>query len=401
MKILYFGEICDNDLFFKKQKNQEPFFIAQYMYEKALCDNLIEDKDIDITIASIYKTSYFPDDKLIFNRHIENDKENFNYISFINLPILRELTYFLSSIFIICKWIFLNRNIKEKCIYSSCHFGPVSFSIISIGKIFKIKKIVTFTDLPLFTYSEEKINKMKYYKKILIKPYLFFINVLQQQYDGYILFSESMNGKVNCKNKKYCVIEGMFNDNGLKKNSVEKKSNTIVHAGTLNKEVGIKKILDVFDTLKNKDIQLVLIGQGDMVEEIKKRARNNKNILYMGFIKKEELFKYLEESTLLINLRDPKDIYTKYSFPSKMFEYMASGTPVLTTVLEGIPNEYYEFVYSVDSYNTDIISKKIIEIINEDEDKRLEIGFKAKKFIINNKNATYQTNKIKNLINSI
>lgn len=49
-----------------------------------------------------------------------------------------------------------NRKQCDKCIYSNTHYAPVSLGIVLIGSLLKIKKIVTFTDLSLFTYSEEK-----------------------------------------------------------------------------------------------------------------------------------------------------------------------------------------------------------------------------------------------------
>ena len=62
----------------------------------------------------------------------------------------------------------------------------------------------------------------------------------------------------------------------------------------------------------------------------------------------------MKEAKLLINLRNPEDKYTKYSFPSKTFEYMVSGTPFFTTKLEGIPSEYYNYLYCIDSYETNL-----------------------------------------------
>jgi len=38
----------------------------------------------------------------------------------------------------------------------------------------------------------------------------------------------------------------------------------------------------------------------------------------------------------------------RYSFPSKLIEYMASATPVLTTRLPGIPPEYEPYVYWIE-----------------------------------------------------
>jgi len=44
-------------------------------------------------------------------------------------------------------------------------------------------------------------------------------------------------------------------------------------------------------------------------------------------------------------------------------EYMVSGTPFLTTRLEGIPHEYYKYLYTIDDYSVGSVKQKIEEIL--------------------------------------
>ena len=397
MNVLYFGKICDEELFKKKQLQEEPFFIAQYLFEKALCNQFTEDNKVEIDIVSIYQTNYFPEDILFFNR---KNKSGIRYLKFLNLPYLRELSYFISTCIQILFWFVKNINKKDKCIYSSCHFPPVSLAIVIMGRLLFLKKVVTFTDLSLFTYSDDKIGKMKLYKRVIIKPYILLVNKLQKSYDGYILFAEEMNHIVNTRNKPYIMIEGMYNNDNLNLVNVVKE-NAIAHAGTLNKEVGIETILNVFNEIKDDSIELWLIGKGDMNEEIIKRASIDKRIKYLGFMPRKEVFEKLKQARLLLNLRDPEDLYTKYSFPSKMFEFMVSGTPVLTTRIKGIPREYYNYIYAVDSYNIQDIKNKVIEVLNKNDLESEHIGKNAQQFIINNKNKEKQTGKVISFIKGI
>lgn len=395
MKVLYFGKFCDLDLFKLKESKQQPFFVAQYMYEKALLEEFKEDDDFDIEVISIYQTEYFPNDKLFFiKRHSDL---GIKYLKFVNLPFLREISYFLSASYYIIRWFTKNRDDNSKCIYSSCHFPPVSAAVVLMSKIIKIKNCITFTDLPVFTYSHEKIKRMKLYKRSVMGFYLRTVNYLQNLYDNYILFSEEMNTEVNKYNKPHIVIEGMYNSDNLDLRK-HKKCNAIAHAGTLNKEVGIGKILEVFELLEDEKIELWLMGKGDMEKEIISKAKLNKRIKYFGFMPRNEVFEKLQEARLLINLRDPEDVYTKYSFPSKMFEFMVSGTPVFSTRLSGIPLEYYDYMYSVNGYDNMDIKDCIINIISKEQDELDYIGCKAQNYILNNKNSQVQKMKIKNFL---
>lgn len=390
MNILYFGQICDEELYKAIEKKQLPYFIAQYMYEKALYDELIKNKELDIEFNSIYQTEYFPEDKIIFTR---KDKNKIQYLSFINLPYLRELSYFISTCSKIGRWYLKNRNNRNKCIYLSCHFAPVSLAVILTSSILSIKKVVTFTDLALFSYSKNRVKSMKLYKKILIKPYIYLVNTLQKKYDAYVLFSEEMKYLVNSNNKPYLVIEGIFNSERLNYDAA-KKANAILHAGTLDAEYGIKTILDTFALIEDPNLELWLIGKGDMSNEIQKKAETDHRIIYWGFLPRNEVFEKLKEAKLLVNFRSSNDIYTKYSFPSKMFEYMVSGTPVLTTKLQGIPSSYFQYLYVSTEESVEELKLRILEIIAKDQSELNEFGHQAAKFILQNKNPTYQVNQI-------
>jgi glycosyltransferase involved in cell wall biosynthesis len=397
MDILYFGKVCDDDLFKKKEQEQTPFFIAQYMFEKALAEEFLKNDELDIEIVSIYQMDYFPKNEMFFNRK-KCSNSKICYLKFVNIPYLRELTYFISACVYIISWYIRHSGERNKCIYSSCHFPPVSLAVVSMGRVFSIKKIVTFTDLSLFTYSKEKVKIMKIYKKLLMKPYVFLVNKLQKSYDAYILFSQEMNNIVNLTNKPYVVIEGIYNSEHLNMNDINIKANAIAHAGTLNKEVGIDKILDVFNLIDDKSIELWLIGKGDMTEEIIERAKLDNRIKYLGFIPRNNVFEKLKEAKLLLNLRNPDDVYTKYSFPSKTFEYMVSGTPYLTTRIAGIPEEYYQYLYVVEDYSVLVVKQKIEEVLDKPQSELDDFGQKARKFVLENKNSEIQAKKIIDMI---
>lgn len=395
MKILYFGKICDQDLFNKRESKQQPYFVAQYMYEQALYEQLKDDNSIEIDVVSIYQTEYFPCDKLLFLKN--NSKNGFKYLPFLNIPFFREISYFLASCYFIFKWFVRNNEGNFNYIYSSCHFPPVSAAIVLFSKILSIKSVVTFTDLPVFTYSENRIKKMKLYKKVIIRPYLKLVQYLQKSYDNYILFSEEMNTEVNKNNKPYLVIEGIYNGYNLDLKKRRKKS-AIAHAGTLNKEVGVSKILEVFELIEDKSTELWLIGKGDLVEEIIEKSKKNTRIKYLGFLPRKEVFEKLKEARLLVNFRNPEDIYTKYSFPSKMFEYMVSGTPLLTTKLKGIPEEYYNYLYVIEDYSVECVKQIIEKILAKSQRELDEFGEKARKFVLENKNSVVQAKKIIDMI---
>lgn len=61
----------------------------------------------------------------------------------------------------------------------------------------------------------------------------------------------------------------------------------------------------------------------------------------LGFLDQTSLRSAQMNAIGLLITRDPNEDYVRYSFPSKLIEYMATGTPVITTRLPGIPEEYF------------------------------------------------------------
>ena len=100
------------------------------------------------------------------------------------------------------------------------------------------------------------------------------------------------------------------------------------------------------------------------------------------------------QATLLVNPRPTKQQFTKYSFPSKNIEYMASGTPMLTTILPGMPKEYYDYVFLIKDESVNGLCEAISDVLALPT-KEIELKGKiAKEFIMKNKNEKVQAKKI-------
>ena len=84
----------------------------------------------------------------------------------------------------------------------------------------------------------------------------------------------------------------------------------------------------------------------------------------------------------------------KYSFPSKTMEYMASGTPVLTTVLPGMPREYHPYVYLLEDETADGITEKLKAVLENSNETLFRKGTKARRFVLEQKNNVIQARKI-------
>ena len=121
-----------------------------------------------------------------------------------------------------------------------------------------------------------------------------------------------------------------------------------------------------------------------------KYTKKDSRIQYMGVAPNAEVVAAELDASLLVNPRPTHEEFTKYSFPSKNIEYMASGTPLLTTKLPGMPKEYYP---SVEGY-----AKALESVLAQSDEELYVFGEKAKDFVLEKKNSFEQAKRVIELI---
>ena len=216
---------------------------------------------------------------------------------------------------------------------------------------------------------------------------------------GYILLTQAMNDYLNPKGKPYVILEGHADITmAEKKPAMEKKLKPRVcfYAGGVSKQYGLENLVKGFCLANLPDTQLHIYGPGDYVQELK--AMDDHRIFYGGMLLSSQIVEKELEATLLVNPRPTHEEYVKYSFPSKTMEYMASGTPVLTTVLPGMPKEYHDYVYLMPDETPEGIAQSLQEVLARSDEELFQKGQQARKFVLEEKNNVIQARKILNLL---
>lgn len=321
-----------------------------------------------------------------FKKKIEVvDQVHYHYLPFINRKIVRNIFVWFSTI-IYLKWYILKHGRRNVTIICDTLNLSLSSAVINVCKLFRVKTVAVVTDIPLLleqdgTYYKKKA--MHYIKK----------------YDKYVYLTEEMNQLCNPKNHPYCIIEGMI----IPTNTITQKSESdlfnLMYAGGLYKSNGIELLLHTFAKLDPSIFRLHLYGNGDCNDLVKDYASKYESIQYHGVVKNEVIMEQEQHVSLLVTLRDPKETFTKYSFPSKLMEYCSSGTPVLTTWLEGIPKEYEEYLIILEEYSEEALYQKILELSTMDHQEMQKLGLKARQFVEREKSHITQANKLLELIN--
>ena len=173
-------------------------------------------------------------------------------------------------------------------------------------------------------------------------------NFVIRHADRYILLTQAMNDYIGNQSKPYVVLEGHSDITmGQRIPSMEKKTKPrgVLYAGSICAQYGLKNLVEGFLQADIPNARLEIYGSGDYVPELQAIAQKDPRVFYGGMLLSSEVVEKEMEATLLVNPRPTDEEFVKYSFPSKTMEYMASGTPVATTVLPGMPEAYHPYVY--------------------------------------------------------
>ncbi len=139
---------------------------------------------------------------------------------------------------------------------------------------------------------------------------------------------------------------------------------------------------DLLNLKSEKKIKLLIVGEGDALgelEEIKKKYDLNNDIILTGWQPYETIPNLLSAADICLLPAYNNDIM-QYIVPIKIYEYMASGKPVISTRLQGIEKEFGQGNGAIYADNTSQVFNKAVDLLNEPND-LLDAGLKARNYV--------------------
>ena len=358
-------------------------------YQKSLYNGLVEnDQNVGICSYKTVSSGYYSNQRTVLKK----------YGSLKNDVVIKRKSYlrnFVEQIFF-----FYGKLIRKVTssdilfVYSLDSSRLLAAQLLK--KVCNVRTCVVVTDLPLYM-SAKKSLLYKFLKGVNN----LLINGALKKMDCFILLSKHMREQLPINNKPFLIVEGMYlplpNVDVANRNDAKKK--IVLYSGAVSQRYGVRNLVDAFCALGEIGYDLWICGNGD--QELIDYMLTKNNVKYLGVLPYEDVVRLQKEAQLLVNPRTPEGEYVKYSFPSKTMEYFASGTPVLMYELPGIPEEYYDFCYSLKDESIEALTTKLQEVLNMDEHNLNQMGQKAQEFIIKQKLAKSQCSRILKFIDSL
>jgi glycosyltransferase involved in cell wall biosynthesis len=115
----------------------------------------------------------------------------------------------------------------------------------------------------------------------------------------------------------------------------------ILYQGSVNVDRGLLEAIEAMQYVN--DAVLIIIGNGDILEEVKEKAIKlhlGEKVLFKKKVPFEELWNYTLHADIGISLDKDTNINYKYSLPNKIFDFVHAGVPVLASDLVEIRKIY-------------------------------------------------------------
>jgi glycosyltransferase involved in cell wall biosynthesis len=309
------------------------------------------------------------------------------------------------------KYIFLN-NLCKKERYDIIQVRDDVFGALLALHI-KRKYKIPF----IFQYSFPK----GLYKIRKRKNYSYFFGILESSITKYILRRADMIFPISKWMKEELARENIpksrmmplpmsanpeiFSQRNSEINVKEKYSldgQIILYLGEMSKQRQLCTMIRAFSEARahKNNIKLLMVGDGNGrkdLEELVLTLGMKDDVIFTGQVPFSEVPHYIASAYTCISFVPPLDIY-KVSSPTKMFEYMSMGKPVLAN--EEIPEQKEVIVDSgggiLVKFNEKSLSDGIVEILNNPE-KANRMGKKGREWIVKNRSYENMARKVEKI----
>ncbi len=360
--------------------------------QKAVLRGLSEQVAIETKLINVPFIAPFPrgDRKIWFPRVESTIFECIPVIGmgFLNLMILRILDRFRAA-YLGIRQVTANSSDCTILVYSA-HL-PFLLAALAARKMnVRFGICLILPDFPEFMRQGGTLNRLLGG----INSWLFFKIV--PKIDYFVVLTAAMATRLQIGPEKYTIVEGIYDPKfeAPQQYPPESVGPIFIYTGTLAKIYGILDLLSAFEQLNLPTAQLWICGDGDASDAVEELARRDVRVTYFGRLPRAEALDLQAKAHVMVNPRRPEGEFTRYSFPSKTMEYLASGRPVLMHWLPGIPEEYRPFLITPDTPDAAGLASAMQKLAELPVEELRSIGAAGREFVLLHKNPKAQVGRI-------
>lgn len=210
--------------------------------------------------------------------------------------------------------------------------------------------------------------------------------------DHFMVLTAAMAERLQLRPEQFTVIEGIYDpqDDARDPEWSEEPGPVFIYTGTLAARYGILDLLAAFSQLTLPSARLWVCGDGDARAAVEELARQDPRVTYHGRVTRAAVLALQARAHVMVNPRRPEGEFTRYSFPSKTMEYLASGRPVVMHWLPGIPEEYRPWLITPATGDAAGLAAAMAEVAARPAEELRRIGAAGRAFVLERKTPRIQ-----------
>jgi glycosyltransferase involved in cell wall biosynthesis len=136
----------------------------------------------------------------------------------------------------------------------------------------------------------------------------------------------------------------------------------VLYSGHLYSWKGVQTLVDASEYLSDDTVVIFVGGTSYDIATFKKKNADRKRVKIIGWKDHKDIPLYLRSADVLVLPNSSKNIAGTYTSPMKLFEYMASGTPIVSSKIPSIE---------------EILNKSNSVLVKSDNVRELAFGIKS------------------------
>lgn len=398
IKFAYIGSIVPDESSYINRA----FSRAGNMCQLALLTGLINIGLAPSVVFSMRPAVSFPGSSRMFfgaSSKVIDNSINLKFLPFINITPIKQITLGLATLFSLLLWGWRTRHASQRVVYTYNISVPPGFFTLLGARLTRSKCVAMIYDIcvPGESVPATLINKIDFWLHKITLPL----------FDGLVVITDAIADDFAPRVPVLRVEGGIMSDLIGQYRSLDGSQThnpdffTIVAAGRLDETNGIREIVAAFSLLDGEKYRLQIAGNGPLEDFVKASAAHDPRIQFHGFIPFDNVLKLYAAADLLLNIRLTQRLSTRYFFPSKTMEYLASGVPVITTCPGNMAEEYGNLAYLLRNETSEALADLMREVDAIPAEQRLARARAASEYIVSHKTWEAQAKRISHFMQQI
>ena len=367
--------------------------VAGNKMQTSILKYLLEHPDVDLKTISVRPVAPFPKDKALLYRKGKESiyGANISEVRFINVPILKQYSQS-HEVYKALRHKLKGLSPENTIILTYNLYPQLGVPAIKTMKRYGYKVVSLIADLPIDYATNRGILGNYIYNQYNIKTEQLIKQLL------YAVVLNKFAAQIYAPNANYIVVDGgvdlLENSDVNPPQKLTYTDKNLLYCGSLHHYSGALTLAKAMKYIDDETIFLDIYGCGEDEDRIKALAKQDIRIRYHGVVDNDTVIQKQKEAYVLVNPRPINDPISKVTFPSKIFEYMISGTPVLSTRLFGFTDDYFGKLIFTEDDTVQGIANGIKSIIGMSDDQLLRYVQESYRFIVTQRSWKKQTERI-------